>query len=98
MSMLSPTREQYSLLPRVFGCLCFVHNHGVDIKKLYPRSIKAVFLGLQETVNDVIDLLIAVRKGTHTFTQHPVTRYISYSKFNSNCKLENETWEVVTIP
>lgn len=49
VSILSPTREQFSPFPHVFGCLCFIHNHSVDAKKLDPRSIKVIFLGYSPT-------------------------------------------------
>lgn len=52
ISLLTWNKEPYSLLPRVFGCLCLVHNYGVDVRKLDPRSIKAIFLGYSPTQNE----------------------------------------------
>ncbi|XP_049935028.1 retrovirus-related Pol polyprotein from transposon RE2 isoform X2 [Nymphaea colorata] len=48
-SMLWPTQNPWPLTPRVFGCVCFVHDHSPTLKKLDPRSIKAVFLGYSST-------------------------------------------------
>ncbi|KAF3794349.1 Retrovirus-related Pol polyprotein from transposon TNT 1-94 [Nymphaea thermarum] len=48
-SVLWPTQNPWPLTPRVFGCVCFVHDHSPTLKKLDPRSIKAVFLGYSST-------------------------------------------------
>ncbi|XP_031488211.1 uncharacterized protein LOC116256125 [Nymphaea colorata] len=48
-SMLPKSREPLSLPPRVFGCVCFIHNHSSNIKKLDPRSVKGIFLGYSPT-------------------------------------------------
>ena len=46
---LHPTRELFSLPPRVFGCVAFVHDHTPNLSKLSPRSIKGVFVGYSRT-------------------------------------------------
>ncbi|KAF3782651.1 Retrovirus-related Pol polyprotein from transposon TNT 1-94 [Nymphaea thermarum] len=48
-SLLWRTQNLWPLTPRVFGCVCFVHDHSPSLKKLDPRSIKAVFLGYSPT-------------------------------------------------
>ena len=44
-SILFPGQPSYPLSTRVFECTCFVHNHTPGKDKLYPKSIKCVFLG-----------------------------------------------------
>lgn len=44
LSVLTPSHPPFIPPPRIFGCLCFVHNYDSDDKKLNPRSIRAVFL------------------------------------------------------
>ena len=43
--ILLPTQPLFYRLPRVFGCVCFVHSltHGQD--KLFAKATKCVFLG-----------------------------------------------------
>jgi len=35
--------------PKVFGCICFVHVHGLARGKLDPRALKCVFVGYSLT-------------------------------------------------
>ncbi|KOM54435.1 hypothetical protein LR48_Vigan10g032700 [Vigna angularis] len=35
----------YHVSPRVFGCMCFVHNVSPGLDKLSAKAIKCVFLG-----------------------------------------------------
>ncbi|OWM65682.1 hypothetical protein CDL15_Pgr017179 [Punica granatum] len=44
-SVLFPRDAIYSLPPRIFGCLCFIHQLLPGSSKLSPRSLKCVFLG-----------------------------------------------------
>jgi len=37
------------LSPKVFGCVCFVHDYRNDIRKLDPRAVKCVFVGYSST-------------------------------------------------
>ncbi|XP_049936458.1 retrovirus-related Pol polyprotein from transposon RE1 isoform X4 [Nymphaea colorata] len=48
-SMLPGSSQPFHLPPRVFGCVCFIHNHIPNVKKLYPKSIKGIFLGYSST-------------------------------------------------
>ncbi|MFV0960753.1 hypothetical protein QML37_30830, partial [Klebsiella pneumoniae] len=48
-SLLQPTQVSYSLPPRVFRCVCFIHNHSPNLKKLDPHAIKGIFLGYSAT-------------------------------------------------
>ncbi|XP_031505644.2 retrovirus-related Pol polyprotein from transposon TNT 1-94 isoform X1 [Nymphaea colorata] len=48
-SMLPGSRPPFLLPPRVFGCVCFIHDHSPYVKKLDPRSIKGVFVGYSPT-------------------------------------------------
>ena len=44
-SLLFPTDPLYHLPPRVFGCVCFVHDLTPGKDKLTAKSIKCIFLG-----------------------------------------------------
>ncbi|CAH9092634.1 unnamed protein product [Cuscuta europaea] len=44
-SVLFPSHSLFSLVPRVFGCTCFVQDMRSQVSKLDPKSIKCVFLG-----------------------------------------------------
>ncbi|XP_049933224.1 retrovirus-related Pol polyprotein from transposon RE1 isoform X3 [Nymphaea colorata] len=48
-SMLPGSSQPFHLPPRVFGCVCFIHNHSPNVKKLDPKSIKGIFLGYSST-------------------------------------------------
>ena len=37
------------LSPKVFGCVCFVHDYRNDIRKLDPCAVKCVFVGYSST-------------------------------------------------
>ncbi|KAJ7978776.1 Retrovirus-related Pol polyprotein from transposon TNT 1-94 [Quillaja saponaria] len=52
--------------PKVFGCVCFVHEHGKNISKLDHRALKCIFIGYS-----------AIQKGYKCY--HPPTRktYVS---------------------
>ena len=38
-----------NLVPRIFGCLSFVHVHSQNRGKLDPRALKCVFVGYSST-------------------------------------------------
>uniref|UniRef100_A0A5B6ZA67 Retroviral polymerase SH3-like domain-containing protein n=1 Tax=Davidia involucrata TaxID=16924 RepID=A0A5B6ZA67_DAVIN len=42
-------RSPFSLTPRVFGCIAFVHLLGPGCDKLSHHSVKCVFLGYSRT-------------------------------------------------
>ena len=44
-----PDKKAFSIPPKVFGCVRFVHNHGPNRDKLDPRAYKCVFLGYCRT-------------------------------------------------
>jgi len=37
--------NDFIVAPKVFGCVCFVHDYRNDIRKLEPRAVKCVFVG-----------------------------------------------------
>jgi transposase InsO family protein len=43
--MFFPGKNPFSVPPRVFGCVSFVHNHSPNRDKLDPRAHKCIFLG-----------------------------------------------------
>ncbi|BAU03608.1 hypothetical protein VIGAN_UM141900, partial [Vigna angularis var. angularis] len=44
-SILFPNDPLFHTSPRVFGCVCFVHDMSPGLDKLSARAIKCVFLG-----------------------------------------------------
>ncbi|BAT73483.1 hypothetical protein VIGAN_01097100, partial [Vigna angularis var. angularis] len=44
-SILFPNDPLFHTCPRVFGCVCFVHNMSPGLDKLSARALKCVFLG-----------------------------------------------------
>ncbi|RDY13118.1 hypothetical protein CR513_02010, partial [Mucuna pruriens] len=44
-SILFPKDKMYHVPPKVFGCVCFVHDVSLGRDKLSARAIKCVFLG-----------------------------------------------------
>uniref|UniRef100_A0A2N9GF06 Integrase catalytic domain-containing protein n=1 Tax=Fagus sylvatica TaxID=28930 RepID=A0A2N9GF06_FAGSY len=47
--MFFPGKNPFSVPPRVFGCVSFVHNHSLNRDKLDPRAHKCIFLGYSRT-------------------------------------------------
>jgi len=50
----SPTKlllnsNEFVVSPKVFGCVCFVHDYRNDIRKLDPHAVKCVFVGYSST-------------------------------------------------
>jgi len=41
--------NEFVVSPKVFGCVCFVHDYRNDIRKLDPRAVKCVFVGYSST-------------------------------------------------
>jgi transposase InsO family protein len=39
----------FRVLPKVFGSVCFVHEHRRTIEKLDPRALKCIFIGYSAT-------------------------------------------------
>ncbi|XP_042501739.1 uncharacterized protein LOC122079386 isoform X2 [Macadamia integrifolia] len=44
-TVMFPNLPSFPMPPRVFGCVCFVHNLHMQVDKLSPRSTKCIFLG-----------------------------------------------------
>ena len=65
LTILHPSVELFSLTPRVFGSLCFIHVLGPKSSKLDPRSIRGVFIGYS-----------TCQKGYKCFDPITRTRYI----------------------
>jgi len=51
------------LVPRLFGCISFVHLHSNHRRKLDPRAIKCLFIGYSPT-----------QKGYKSY-HHPTKRF-----------------------
>jgi hypothetical protein len=43
--MFFPSKNPFSVPPRIFGCVSFVHNHSPNRDKLDPCAHKCIFLG-----------------------------------------------------
>ena len=101
VEVLSTPSVLFPIVPRIFGCVCFVHNHSPSRGKLDPRAIRCVFVGYSPT-----------QKGYRCY--HPPTRkwYVSMdvtfhesqsyflSSSQSESPLQGEPWseEEVTLP
>jgi hypothetical protein len=42
-------QREFKVPPRVFSCVCFVHDHRPLVGKLDPQAIKSVFVGYAST-------------------------------------------------
>lgn len=58
LSILFHLDPIYSILPRVFGCICFVHNLSPGRDKLSAHVIKCVFVGITLFSKRVIDITL----------------------------------------
>ena len=47
--MFFPRKNPFSVPPRVFGCVSFVHNHSPNRDKLDPCAHKCIFLSYSRT-------------------------------------------------
>jgi hypothetical protein len=47
--MFFPSKNPFSVPPRVFGCVSFVHNHSPNHDKLDPRAHMCIFIGYSRT-------------------------------------------------
>jgi len=48
-SCLHANKTPFSVIPRVFGCTCFVQDLSSGLDKISPRSVKCVFIGYYRT-------------------------------------------------
>ena len=44
--------NEFVVPPKVFGCVCFVHDYRNSVGKLDPRALKCVFIGYSPTKRD----------------------------------------------
>ena len=68
-------RLRNGLIPRVFGCVSYVHSHHLSPDKLSVKALKCVFVGYSNT-----------QKGYKFY--HPLTRRVIITKdiiFNEHC-------------
>ncbi|KAJ9553705.1 hypothetical protein OSB04_017750 [Centaurea solstitialis] len=75
LSMGSP----FPLAPKIFGCVCYVHDHRPGHNKLDPRAIKCVFLGYSRvqrlivaTVQPFVDILQAPIPTSSSESSYPI--------------------------
>lgn len=50
--------SSYLVPPKVFGCVCFVHDHRRTSGKLDPRALKCVFIGYSATTIKICGLQV----------------------------------------
>ncbi|MFV0960692.1 DDE-type integrase/transposase/recombinase, partial [Klebsiella pneumoniae] len=48
-SFIHRNHAMFPLPPKVFGCVCYIHNHSPNLTKLDHRAIKGIFLGYSST-------------------------------------------------
>ena len=41
--------NDFIVAPKVFGCICFVHDYRNDVRKFDPHAVKCVFVGYSPT-------------------------------------------------
>ena len=41
--------NDFIVAPKVFGCICFVHDYRNDVRKFDPRAVRCVFVGYSPT-------------------------------------------------
>ncbi|GMP46419.1 hypothetical protein CsSME_00014590 [Camellia sinensis var. sinensis] len=79
----------FSIPPKVFGCVCFVHNHTSSRGKFDSRSLKCVFLGYSLTQKGYKCYHPPSRKW---FASMNVTFFQSQSYFLSQSSLQGKPW------
>jgi len=50
--ILYPNMDMFPLPPKIFGSLCFIHNHSPNKTKLDFKSLSEIFLGYSRTQKD----------------------------------------------
>ncbi|GFZ04975.1 hypothetical protein Acr_17g0005470 [Actinidia rufa] len=66
LHILQPTSTLFPIIPRVFGCTCFVQNRSLTRTKLDDKAVRCIFLGYS-----------SMSKGYRCYD--PVTRYMYHS-------------------
>ncbi|RDX85254.1 hypothetical protein CR513_33583, partial [Mucuna pruriens] len=64
-SILFPKDKMYHVPPKVFGCVCFVHDVSPSRDKLSSRAIKCVFLGYSHLKKGHYQFYILVQQSRH---------------------------------
>ncbi|KAG7990862.1 hypothetical protein I3843_02G045900 [Carya illinoinensis] len=94
-SALFPSSSPFSLPPKIFGCVCFVHNLGPGFDKLDPRSTKCLFVGYSRTQKGYRCYSPALRR---YFTSADVTFFESIPFFsNTSSSVECDPLPLPTL-
>ncbi|RDX62578.1 Copia protein, partial [Mucuna pruriens] len=64
----------YHVPPKVFGCVCFVHDVSLGCDKLFARAIKCVFLGYSRLQKGHYQFHILVQQSCHPL-KHIIKTY-----------------------
>ena len=94
-SLLFPNDPLYHLPPRVFGCVCFVHDLTPGKDKLAAKSIKCVFLGYARLQKGYRCYCPATRR---CFTSPDVTFFESSPFFESPMSSSSSVTETLPVP
>ncbi|KAJ7951046.1 Retrovirus-related Pol polyprotein from transposon TNT 1-94 [Quillaja saponaria] len=78
--------------PKVFGCVCFVHEHGKNISKLDHRALKCIFIGYSATQKGYKCYHPPTRKTyvSMDVTFHESNPYFSTTPFQGESNSEEE--------
>ena len=95
IEVLSSPSDPFAIPPKVFGCVCFVHNHAPTRGKLDPRAIKCVFLGYSPTQKGYKCYNPPTRKW---FISMDVTFFEEQSYFTPQAPLQGETTGTDELP
>uniref|UniRef100_A0A5B6Z677 Putative polyprotein n=1 Tax=Davidia involucrata TaxID=16924 RepID=A0A5B6Z677_DAVIN len=88
LDLLQGTSLGHRFPLRVFGCVCFVHDHRPSRGKLDPKALRCVFLGYSATQKGYKCYHPSSRK---TFVSMDVTFHESVAFFPSSSSLQGES-------
>ena len=95
VEVLSSPSDLFAIPPKVFGCVCFVHNHSPTRGKLDPRAIKCVFLGYSPTQKGYKCYHPPTRKW---YVSMDVTFFEEQSYFTPQASLQGENASTEELP
>lgn len=95
LCFLPTTRFFTSILPTVFECSTFIHNHQPHCSKLDPKSIKCIFLGYSPHQKECYSP--STRKFYHTMDVIFFENQPYYPKVSIQGKKNNSTRRIPTF-
>ncbi|KAK0608670.1 hypothetical protein LWI29_034103 [Acer saccharum] len=77
-------------------------ENSLDEGSLNETGISSSFPPLktsnEESLSNDLDVPIAIRKGTHSCTMHPIAKYVSYHRLSPNYRVFTTNLSSVSIP